>query len=79
MLGARLREDARRGPHQASARIGGGGALAAFASARQRDEPDLAFGALQTGFYLTAFGIAVNRIELISKARGETNLALDAL
>ena len=26
-------------------------------------EPDLAFGAFQTGFYLTAFGIAINRIE----------------
>ena len=27
-------------------------------------EPDLAFGAFQTGHYLTAFGIATNRIEL---------------
>ena len=27
-------------------------------------EPDLAFGAFQTGHYLTAFGIATNRVEL---------------
>ena len=51
-----------RGPHQ-HRRVGGGGALAAITSPRQR-EPDLAFGAFQTGFYLTAFGIAINRIEL---------------
>ena len=58
MLGARLREDAR----------------AASASARWRrrrscryyfgPQARLAFGAFQTGFYLTAFGIAINRIEL---------------
>jgi hypothetical protein len=27
-------------------------------------EPDLAFGAFQTGSYLTAFGIAINRMPL---------------
>jgi uncharacterized protein len=37
-------------------------------------EPDLAFGAFQTGFYLTAFGIAINRIELKKDPKAMTLL-----
>ena len=32
-------------------------------TAAARGEPDLAFGAFQRGFYLTAFGIATRRVE----------------
>jgi TPR repeat protein len=37
-------------------------------------EPDLAFGAFQTGHYLTAFGIAINRIELKKDPKAMTLL-----
>ncbi len=37
-------------------------------------EPDLAFGAFQTGHYLTAFGIATNRVELKKDPKAMTLL-----
>src|SRR5580704_4841090 len=37
-------------------------------------EPDLAFGAFQTGHYLTAFGIATNRVELRKDPKSMTLL-----
>ena len=46
-----------------------GGALAAVAPPRRRDR-----GAFQTGHYLTAFGIAINRIELKKDAKAMTLL-----
>ena len=70
--GASLCEDA---PHQ-HRRVGGRPQLLPLllrpASAT---EPDLVFGAFQTDFYLTAFGIAINRIELKEDPKAMTLLA----
>jgi uncharacterized protein len=63
-------------------RIGAGAATVFFAAAllplslgaASAAEPDLAFGAFQTGHYLTAFNIATNRIELKKDPKSMTLL-----